>query len=154
MRERLAPGILMRILLPLVHLLLELLRLLLIRKAEPETALLALERVKEGAVLEVLEGVVDLLVPDDAAARGADVDELDPEGVAHEVVGEDGGALQAGVLPLRAVGQGDVEFGDGDGVDLVGRFGDGALDRLLLVVAQDRGHGGGLRGRTVSTPSL
>ena len=140
MRKRLAPRILMRILLPLIHLLLKLPRLLLVREAEPKTALLTLKTVEEGAVLEVLERVVDLLVPDDAAAGRADIDELEPEGVAHEVVGEDGGALQAGVLPLRAVGEGDVEFGDGDGVDLVGGFGDGALDRLLLVVAQDRGH--------------
>ena len=140
MRKRPASRILMRILLPLIHLLLELLRLLLIRKAQPKAALLALERVEEHAVLEVLEGVEDFLVPDDAAVGLADVHQLDPEGVAHEVVGEDRGALEAGVLPLWAAGEGDVEFGDRDGVDLVGGFGDGALDRLLLVVAEDRRH--------------
>ena len=53
----------MRILLPLVHLLLELLRLLLVREAQPEHTLLALEAEEEDAVLVVGEGVVDLLVP-------------------------------------------------------------------------------------------
>lgn len=93
MREGFTPSVLVRILLPLIHLFLELLRLLLIGKAQAEAAILALEGVEEGAVLEVLEAVVDLLIPDDAAVGGADVDELDPESVAHQVVGEHRGAL-------------------------------------------------------------
>ena len=107
-RKRLVPRILMRILLPLVHLLLELLRFLLVRKTQPEHALLALEAEEEDAVLVVLEGVVDFLVPYHAAIGRGDVDELDPEGVADCVVGENCGALQAGVRPSCAIGVGDV----------------------------------------------
>jgi len=132
--ERPAPRILMRILLPFVHLLPKLLCLLLISKAQPEQTFLALEAVEESPVLVILESVVDLLVPDDAAVRAADVDQLDPERVAHQVVGEDGGTLQAGVGPSLRVGQGDVELSNGNCVDFVARFGDGALDGLLVVV--------------------
>lgn len=55
--------------------------------------------------------------------------------------------MEAGVGPLGAVGGvGDVEFCDGDGVDFVGGFGDGAFDGLFVVVGENRGHGeGGLR---------
>jgi hypothetical protein len=35
-------------------------------------------------------------------------------------------------------------------VDLVGRLGDGALDRQLVLVRQDRGHGGGAGALTMS----
>jgi hypothetical protein len=62
-RKRLIPRILVRILLPLVHLLLELLRFLLVCKTQPKHALLALEAEEEDAVLVVLEGVVEFLVP-------------------------------------------------------------------------------------------
>ena len=134
--KRLVPRRLGRVLLPLVHLLPELLGLLLIREAQPEHALLALEGVEEGAVLVVLEGVVDLLVPQHPAVGGGHVNELDPEGVADEVVSEHRGAVEARVRPSLPAGEGEVEFGDGDGVDLVRRFGDGALDDLLLVVGK------------------
>ncbi len=143
MRERLASCPLVRVLLPLIHLLPELLRLLFVRKAEPEHALLAFKGEEEDAVLVVLEGVVDLLVPQHAAVVGADVDEFEPEGVADQVVGQHDGAREAGEEPLRAVGQGEVEFGDGDGLDLVRGFGHGAFDDLFLVVREDRGHGRG-----------
>jgi len=93
-------GILMRILLPLLHLLPKLLRLLLIREAESKQRILPLEGVEERPVLVILEGIVDLLIPDHASIRGADVYELDPERVAHQVVREYGSALQAGVGPL------------------------------------------------------
>jgi hypothetical protein len=141
MRERLRAGILMRTLLPLINLLLELPPLLLIRKAQPEHALLALKAEEEDSVLIVLEGVVDFLVPDDAAVGGGDVDDFEPERVAHEVVGEHDGAGEAGVGPLVArVRVGDVEFGDGDGVDFVRGFGHDSFDDLLLVVGEDGGH--------------
>ena len=150
MRKRFRPRTLMRILLPLVHLLLKLLRLLLIREAQAKHTLLALETVEKGPVLVILEGVVDFLVPEDAAVGGGDVDEFEPEGVPHEVVGQDGGALEARVGPLEAgAGVGDVEFGYRDGVDFVGGFGDGAFDCLFFVVAEDGGHvvgGGGVGG--------
>ena len=72
------------------------------------------------------------------------VDHLEPEGVADQVVGQDDGALQARVGPSVAVGIGNVQLGDGDGVDFVARLGHGALDHLLVLVGQDRGHCGGL----------
>ena len=81
--------ILVRILLPLVHLLLELLCFFFIRETQPKTTFFSLKGVEECPVLEILESVVDLLVPNDASAGLADIDELDPERIAHEVVGED-----------------------------------------------------------------
>ena len=62
-RKRLTPRILVRILLALIHLLLELLRLLLICKAQPKHALLTLEAEEKDAILVELEGVVDFLIP-------------------------------------------------------------------------------------------
>lgn len=143
MGKRLLHGILMRILLALVHLLAKLLRLLLVRETKSKQTVLPLESVEESAVLIIREGIVDLLVPEHPAAGVAHVDELHPEGVADGVVGQHGGALQTRVRPSRAVRVGDVEFGDGDGLDLVACFGDGALDDELLVFAEDRGHGRG-----------
>lgn len=66
-RKRPRPRILMRILLPLIHFLLELLRLLFIRKAQARHTVLQLKTMEEGPVLVVLESIVDFLVPDDAA---------------------------------------------------------------------------------------
>lgn len=66
-RKRPRPRILMRILLPLIHLLLKLLRLLFIRKAQARHTVLQLKTMEEGPVLVVLESIVDFLVPDDAA---------------------------------------------------------------------------------------
>jgi hypothetical protein len=62
-RERLALGRFVRILLPLIHLLLKLLCLLFICKAQTCKTILQLESVEERAVLVVGERVVDLLVP-------------------------------------------------------------------------------------------
>lgn len=56
-------GILVRVLLSLVHLLLEFLRFLVIRKAEASHTVLKLETVEEDTILVVLECVVDLLIP-------------------------------------------------------------------------------------------
>lgn len=63
-----------------------------------------------------------------------DVDHLDPEGVADEIVGEDYGALEAGILPSGVVRICNVQFGDGYGMDLVGSLGHLALDILLVIV--------------------
>lgn len=62
--------VLVCILLSFVHLLLELLGFLLICERQAGQTVLELEGVEEGTVLVVLEGVVDFLVPDDAAVRG------------------------------------------------------------------------------------
>jgi len=58
------------ILLPFIHLLLELLGLLLIHEAQGSHALLQLKRVEECAILVVLESIVDLLVPYYTAISG------------------------------------------------------------------------------------
>lgn len=71
------------------------------------------------------------------------VDQLEPKGIAHRVICQHDGALQAGVGPSVPVGIGNVQLGDGDGVDLVGRLGHGALHRLLVFVGQNRRHRGG-----------
>ena len=64
-RSRLAAGIL----LALVHLLLELLGFLFVYEAQAGQALLDLKRVEEGAVLVVVPGIEDFLIPDNAAIR-------------------------------------------------------------------------------------
>jgi hypothetical protein len=139
--KRLGPCVLARVLLPLVHLLLEGARLLLVDKRQAGHALLELEGMEEGAVLVVLERVVDLLVPDHPSIRRGDVDQLDPKGVADQVVGQHGGALQARVGPSSPVLRvHDVQAGDGDGLDLVRGLGHGPLDRLLVGVGENGGH--------------
>lgn len=66
-----------------------------------------------------------------------DVDQLDPEGVTDQIVRQHGRALEACVCPAGPVRVGNIQLGDGDGVDLVGRLGNGALDRQLVLVGQD-----------------
>lgn len=58
------------VLLPVVHLLLELSRLFLVDKGESGKALLELKAVEVGAVLVVAPNVVDLLIPNDTSIRG------------------------------------------------------------------------------------
>jgi hypothetical protein len=166
--EGLVLCVLVGVLLAVVDLLLECLGLLLVGEGEGGQAVLELEGVEEDAVLVVGEVVVDLLVPDDAtvgrlqhamsglglqetsAHTYRDVDQLEPEGITDQVVCQHGRALQACVRPVGPVRVGNVQLGDGDGVDLVGRLGDGALDRQLVLVRQDRGHGGGAGALTMS----
>jgi hypothetical protein len=64
--ERLVLRVLVGVLFTVVHLLLERLRLLLVRKRESGQTFFELEGVEEDAILVVREGVVYLLVPDDA----------------------------------------------------------------------------------------
>lgn len=64
--KRLVLRVLVGVLFTVVHLLLERLRLLLVRKRESSQAFFQLESVEEDAILVVREGVVYLLVPDDA----------------------------------------------------------------------------------------
>jgi len=101
--------------------------------------------VEERPILVVLERIVDFLIPEDATVGGRDVHELDEVGVTHKVIGEDRSALESSVDPSAPFQRmGNVEFGDGNSVDLVGSLGNGALDGLLVVVGQDRGHSGGV----------
>ncbi len=98
---------------------------------------------EEGPVLVVLESIIDLLIPNDAAVSGRDVDQFDPEGVPDEVVGEHGGPLEACIGPsVRAAGEDNVQTGDSYGLDLVGGFGDEAFDCLFVVIGEDGGHRG------------
>lgn len=71
------------------------------------------------------------------------VHHLKPESVANQVVCQHDSALQARVGPSVPVGVGNVQLCDGDGVDLVGRLGHGALHRLLVLVGENRRHCGG-----------
>lgn len=150
--ERLAFGVFVRILLPLINLLLELLCLFLIRKAETRKTVLELESVEERAILVVGECVVNLLIPQNTTIRGRDVHKLDKVGVAHEIIGEYRSALQASVGPsVAVVWVSNVELGNGDSVDLVGGLRHGTFDSLLVVVREDGGHGGGVPGRLLDS---
>ena len=102
---------------------------------------------EERAILVVLERVVDFLVPKDATVGGRDIHELDEVGVTHKIIGEDRSTLKSSVDPPASFQRmGDVEFGNGNSVDFVGSLGDSALDGLLVVVGQDRGHRSGVQG--------
>ena len=85
---------------------------------------------KENTILIVGEGVVYFLVPYDAAVRllhqmstralglrltYADVYQLNPKGIANQVVGQHRRALQSGVGPFGRTWVCDVQAGDGDG---------------------------------------
>ena len=160
--KRLVLCVLVGILLAVVQLLLERLGFLLVGKRQGGQTVLELEGVEEDAVLVVGEGVVYLLVPYDAAvgrlrpsvARTTGgcwctyryVYQLEPECVAHQVIRQHHGALEPGVGPSMPVGVGNVQLGDGDGVDLVRRLGHSAFHRLLVLVGENRRHGGVLRG--------
>lgn len=107
------------ILLSLVHLLLELLGLLLVDKAQASEAFFELKGVEEGSVLVVGPRIEDLLVPNDAAIGRRDINQLDPVSVADKVVAEHNGSLQASICPFRAIGIGNVESRNGHSLDLV-----------------------------------
>lgn len=130
-------------LLPFIDLLLELLRFLLVREAQAKETFFAFERVEEGAILVILEGIVDLLVPDDSATGSRDVNQLEPEGIPDKIVGDHHRALQASVCPSRLSGQTNIEPCGSGGEDLVRGFGDGAFDYGFVVVGQHHGHGCG-----------
>lgn len=80
------------------------------------------------------------MIPNDSTVRGRYIDQLDPEGISHEIVGEHCGSLQTSICPSRSVGVGNVELCDSYSVDFVGGLGNGALDRLLVVLGEDGGH--------------
>jgi hypothetical protein len=78
------------------------------------------------------EGSREGMLSEEQAYR--DVDHLDPKSVADKVVGEDYGALQAGILPSVVVWICNVQLCDSDSMDLVGSLGDLSLDILLVIV--------------------
>lgn len=136
------------ILLPFVHLLLELPRLFLVHEGQRGHTLLELEGVEKGSVLVVLEWIVDLLIPYHAAVSRRNVDQFDPEGISDEVVGEHSCSLEACVDPSVPVWQCDVQSCDGNSLDLVGSFGHEALDSFLVVVREHGWHVACKEGRT------
>lgn len=137
-RERLALCGFVRILLSLIDLLLELLCLFLVGETQTCQAIFQFEGVEKGAILIVLEGVIYLLVPDYATVGWRDIHELNEVCITHEIVSQDCSALQASVGPSSSVRRVcNVELSDGYGVDLVGGFGNSALDSLLVVVRED-----------------
>lgn len=142
----------MRILFPVIHFLLEGLCLFLITERECCQAFLQLEGMKKDAVLIVRKCVVEFLIPNDASVGRRDIDKLDPECISYQVIGQYGSTLQACVRPSVPVRIGNVQLGYGDGVDLVGGLGHSALDRLLVFVREDRGHGGGSGSRELKMP--
>lgn len=156
--ERCLAGSLAGVLFPVVHLLEELLGFLLVHEGQAGHAFLKLEGMEEDTVLVVAPSVEDLLVPYDSPVSGLsdvsqistlfvlcstyrNINQLDPICVAHEIVCQHDGTLEAGIGPFGRVGVGYIEPGDGDGMDLVGLLGYAALDRLLVVVAKDGRHG-------------
>ena len=136
-REWLVSGVLVRLLLPLVHLLLERFRLFLVGETESKHAVFAFETVEERPVLVVLEGVVDLEVPEYTSIGRANVNEFDPKCVAHEIVGEHRSTVQPTVGPSCTIRVGNVEFGDGDSVNLVRRLRDRSFHNLLFLIRED-----------------
>lgn len=95
---------------------------------------------EECAVLVIGEGVVYFLVPYDASVRRRDIDQLDPKCISHEVIRQDGSALEAAVCPSITVRVSNVEPSDSDRLDFICRLGDGPLYGLLVVIGEDRWH--------------
>lgn len=127
----------MGILLPLIHLLFELLGLFFIDEAQACHYIFQLERMKESPILVVLKGVINFLVPDDSSVRRGYIDELYPERVADQIVGEHGSPLKACVGPFLSIRIRDVELGYCYGMDLVVLLWDCTLDRLLVLVREN-----------------
>lgn len=101
--ERRVPRRLRGILFPFVHLFLELFCLFLVHEGQSNKAVFGLERVEECAILVVVPGIVDLLIPYHASASGGNVNQLDPVRVSDQVIGQHHGALQARIAPSCAI---------------------------------------------------
>ena len=97
----LVPRVLMSVLLAVIHLLLECLRLLLVCKRESRQTFFELETMEEDAILIVYEGIVYLLVPDDAT-----VGRLQPVSIGRascwRILTEMSTSLIQKVLPTRS----------------------------------------------------
>lgn len=73
----------------------------------------------------------------------SDINDFEEECVPDEVLGQHDGTTDAGKVPFVPVGVVHVEPRDGDGDDVVGGAGDGALDDDLVVLVQYGRHGMG-----------
>lgn len=153
-------GLFAGILLPLLELFNEGFGLFLVGEGEASGAVFELERMEKCTVLVVMEIIVDFLVPDDTSSGGLDVgcqhnsgnwrrggkgthrdvDQLQPESTADQIIRKHSRTLQTGINPSLRVGIGDIEPRDRDSMDLVGGFGDIALDGFFVGVSEDGGH--------------
>jgi hypothetical protein len=118
--------------------------------------------VEEDTILVVGEGVVDLLVPyntaigrlhlsvfllpDSTTCTYRYVHQFQPESVADQVIRQYCSALQPSIGPSVLVRIGNIQLRNGDSVDLIRRLWNSALHRLLVLVRENRRHGGGFRG--------
>lgn len=75
-----------------------------------------------------------------AGASYRNVHQFDPVGIADQIVAENDGTLKSRVGPSRRVRVCNVEFGNGDGLDLVGLLGHVSQDGGLVGVVEDRWH--------------
>lgn len=125
------------VLFPVVHLLLELLRLLFVNEAEPGEAFLHFEGMEKGAVMVVTPRIKDLLIPNNSSRSRGYVHHLQPVRMADQIVGEDNCALYTGVGPFLPARVGDVELSNSDGMDFVGLLRHESLDGIFVVIAQN-----------------
>lgn len=135
--ERLCFCLLACVLFPLVHFLLERPRLFLVDERQASHTLFQLERVEKGAILVVLERVVDLLVPYHPSVSRRYINQFEPKGVSHQIVGQDRCPLEACVGPSVLVRKADIESSDGDRLNPVCSLGNGPLDRFLVSFGED-----------------
>lgn len=128
------------VLFPVVHLLLELSGLFLVNKGQASPAFLDLEGMEEGPIGIVRPGFEEFLVPYDTPIARRYIHHLEPIRIPHQIIGEDDGSLPSRVGPSLPVWVGDVQSGDGNGLDLIGLFWDEPLDGLLVLLVKDGGH--------------
>lgn len=95
---------------------------------------------EEGPIGIVRPGFEEFLIPYDASIPRRYIHHLEPIRIPHQVIGEDDGALPSCVGPSLPAWVGDVQSGDGNGLDLIGLFWDEPLDGLLVLLAKDGGH--------------
>lgn len=131
-------GIFRAILLALRHTLEEMGCLAFVLKKKARKALLELERVEVGAILVVAEVPVEFLVPQ-YASRALNVHEFEEKAFPYQVVHQNDGTGEPGVLPATGVGVGDVEASDGLVDDFVASAGDHSFDFFLVRVLERTG---------------
>lgn len=121
MSEGLRFCVLVSVLLSFIHLLHERPCFLLVNERQSGQTfwVLQLKRVEESPILVVLKSVVYLLVPYHSSVSWRYVNQLDPKGVAHKIVGEYSSSLEAGVSPFISIGMCDVQSGDCNSLNLV-----------------------------------
>ena len=144
------------VLLPIIHLLLELFGLLLVNKRQSCQTFLKLKRVKERSILVVVKRVIDLLVPyhtsigtlllmsvclcETCKETYRDVDHFNPICISNQIVGQNSCALKPCVNPSLLVRISYVESSHGNRTDLVRMLGYCTLDNFFVMLGQNRWH--------------